>query len=290
MKQTILILLITWLAVTAFAVNWQYQTGEGEVDSSDEAIEKRDSDEDLFSYIFNTLILKNSIPSKTNKQHLEIETAPVFTGYSDVRIPGDTGTLFSLSEDLKADLTPAFRMRWSKRLGEKHNISLLIAPLHVVSKGKIDREVNFAGESFPADTDLKGTYWFNSFRLTYRYDFLQNYKNELGIGFTAKIREAGIMLEGGGQKGKKTNVGFVPIINFRYHRYLGEKWAFLLEGDALAAPQGRAEDVFVGFNYKAADWAKLKLGYRLLEGGADNDEVYNFALFHYAVLGINFGN
>jgi hypothetical protein len=28
------------------------------------------------------------------------------------------------------------------------------------------------------------------------------------------------------------------------------------------------------------------LGYRILEGGADNDEVYNFALFHYAAVGV----
>jgi hypothetical protein len=27
-------------------------------------------------------------------------------------------------------------------------------------------------------------------------------------------------------------------------------------------------------------------GYRLLEGGADNDEVYTFAFFHYAVAGV----
>jgi hypothetical protein len=29
----------------------------------------------------------------------------------------------------------------------------------------------------------------------------------------------------------------------------------------------------------------LKAGYRLLEGGADNDEVYNFALINYAAFG-----
>ena len=32
----------------------------------------------------------------------------------------------------------------------------------------------------------------------------------------------------------------------------------------------------------------VRLGYRILEGGADNNEVYNFALFHYASVGILF--
>jgi hypothetical protein len=30
----------------------------------------------------------------------------------------------------------------------------------------------------------------------------------------------------------------------------------------------------------------IDAGYRLLEGGADNDEVFTFALFHYAVAGV----
>jgi hypothetical protein len=28
------------------------------------------------------------------------------------------------------------------------------------------------------------------------------------------------------------------------------------------------------------------LGYRILEGGADNDEVYTFSLFHYAIASV----
>ena len=30
---------------------------------------------------------------------LDIETGAVFSGYNDIRIPGDEGTLFSLSEE-----------------------------------------------------------------------------------------------------------------------------------------------------------------------------------------------
>ena len=33
---------------------------------------------------------------------------------------------------------------------------------------------------------------------------------------------------------------------------------------------------------------RIRAGYRILEGGADNDEVYNFALFHYASMGISY--
>jgi NAD(P)-dependent dehydrogenase (short-subunit alcohol dehydrogenase family) len=49
-------------------------------------------------------------------------------------------------------------------------------------------------------------------------------------------------------------------------------------------------DDFVGVSLKGvwrlSDRVELDLGYRLLEGGADNDEVYTFAFFHYAVAGV----
>ncbi len=61
-----------------------------------------------------------------------------------------------------------------------------------------------------------------------------------------------------------------------------------LSGDALAAPQGRAEDVLFALLYQISPKMETKIGYRLLEGGSDGDEVYTFALIHYAVIGLGF--
>jgi hypothetical protein len=38
--------------------------------------------------------------------------------------------------------------------------------------------------------------------------------------------------------------------------------------------------------YLAADRISISAGYRILEGGADVDEVYSFALLHYGVVGL----
>ena len=61
-----------------------------------------------------------------------------------------------------------------------------------------------------------------------------------------------------------------------------------MDGDALAAPQGRAEDVLIAATYEVSDNLAIRAGYRILEGGADNDEVYNFALFNYASVGVTY--
>ncbi len=216
----------------------------------------------------------------------DFETGVVSTGYNNVRIPGDQGTLFSFNKDLSASPELFYRIRVSYTIGTRHTLSALYAPLTTNSSGSVSNDIDFAGEMFPANTDIYGTYKFNSYRLTYRYDIVKKPKFEFGLGFTAKIRDARIALSSPGLEAEKTNVGFVPIINFRLFCHLNENLGLLVEGDALAAPQGRAEDVLVAATYRLSDRIGFKAGYRLLEGGADNDEVYSFALFHYASAGV----
>jgi hypothetical protein len=217
---------------------------------------------------------------------IDLETGAVITGYNNVRIPGNAGTLFSLKNDLNAQTNAFFRLRAGYTFRQRHTFFLLYAPLNVKSEGMADRVIDFQGISFPANRMIDATYKFNSYRLTYRYDIIQRSKFELGLGFTAKIRDAEIALRSQELTASKTNVGFVPIIHFRLNWKMNEKFAWLLEGDALAAPQGRAEDVLLAAAYQYSDHLMLRLGYRILEGGADNRTVYNFSLFHYASLGI----
>ena len=234
----------------------------------------------LFLLVF---IFSSSLQAQLS---LDLETGAIFSGYNDVRIPGDGGTLFSLSEELEIDPSVFFRVRVFYDFNPRHHLGVLIAPLSLNSTGQLDRELIFEGKAFPANTPLDATYRFNSYRLTYRYDFLRKEKIELGIGFTAKIRDAETSVRGNGIEGKKTNVGFVPIVHFRMLWNFYDKLGLLLDGDALAAPQGRAEDVLAALKYQVSDRVGFKLGYRILEGGADNDEVYTFSLFHYSSFGV----
>jgi len=216
---------------------------------------------------------------------LDLESGGVFGGYNDVQIPRETGTEISLTDDLELDSKLFFRARLNWNINEKHTLSLFAAPLSINAKGQVDKEVLFEGTTFPEDTPLEALYRFDSYRLTYRYNFHRKENLTIGVGFTAKIRDAEVMLESSEQKSTKTNTGFVPLINFRLEWLFATQFSLLLEGDALAAPQGRAEDVFLGLMYDPVKRLGLKFGYRILEGGADVEEVYNFALLHYISFG-----
>jgi len=231
------------------------------------------------------LLLLPSEAQAQDRWRFDFENGAAISGYNDVRIPGDAGTAFSFTDDLTSDTSYFWRVRADLRIARNHVVSALIAPLRVDAAGTFDHPVSFAGATFAAGVPVKGLYVFNSYRVTYRWEPVQNERWRFGIGLTAKIRDAVTRLEAGDVMAEKTNVGAVPLVNFLLERRLGRGVAVRVEGDALAAPQGRAEDIFAGIVVDAGPRLSFKTGYRVLEGGADNDEVYTFALIHYIAVG-----
>jgi hypothetical protein len=237
------------------------------------------------SFLILLSILASALPAAA-QWSLDAEGGLAWSGYNDVRIPGDTGTLFSLSRDLDAASRAFGRLRLSWQFHPRHTLSVLYAPLRFASTGTVDRDVVFVDRVFPAGQSLQGTYVFNSYRLTWRYGLVRRPRFEFGLGLTVKVRDALIRLESAGQSAEKTDLGLVPLINFRLLWRLGGSWGLLFDGDALAAPQGRAEDVALSVWADLSKSLRLRAGYRLLEGGADNDKVYTFALVNYAFAGL----
>jgi hypothetical protein len=216
----------------------------------------------------------------------DIETGVLFVGRNDTRIPGAGGTKLSLVNDLSTTPAPFVRVRFGYRIADRHLITLLYAPLQLNARGSVDREVVFAGGTFPAGIPLLAVYRFDSYRLTYRYSIVRHEGLDVAAGFTAKIRDAETSLYGTEAR-RKTNTGFVPLLNVHVAwRPNNGPFGIVFDADALAAPQGRAEDIMLAATWAVRDGVELRVGYRMLEGGADNKEVYSFAWLHYLILGL----
>ncbi len=215
-----------------------------------------------------------------------IESGYVTSSYNDVRIPNKTGTLFSLTDDLELSSKEFYRINIIYDWNEKNFIQLLYAPLTLNSEGYAPRGISYNETMFPQNDFLNAKYRFDSYRLTYRRTFYNNNRLTIGLGLTAKIRDAAIELKSSTSKTEKTNTGFVPLINFKIDYKLSPRFSARLEGDALVGPQGRAEDIFAGFDYSINRLFSIFAGYRMLEGGADVDSVYNFTFLHYASAGL----
>ena len=222
----------------------------------------------------------------------DIESGAAFVRYSDIQIPKSTGTLISFAEELSTDPAWFVRGRFTYYINDRNSLSALVAPLVLRASGRVDRDVVFENVTFPANAMLRTVYRFNSYRLSYQHYWLLGDRVKLGLGATAKIRDAAISIEAtpgyadSALFSEKTNIGFVPIIRFSCWWNFIEPLALLLEGDALAAPQGRAEDVSITLQGRIHDRILLKAGYRVLEGGSDVEAVYSFTWINYLLGGV----
>jgi len=218
---------------------------------------------------------------------LDVEAGAVFTGYNNVQIPSDSGTRFSLANEIVSSPALILRVRGGLTMAGRHSIFALAAPLTVRGRGTLGRDINFQGKIFHQGTEVHSTYRFDSYRLTYRYTAIDRPSFGMGAGLTAKIRSADISLMSDSAYASRSDLGVVPLINLMVRYKMTERTGLLLESDALWSPYGRAEDVLLAFQYSPAENHTLRIGYRMLEGGADGGgNVYTFSMFHYVTAGI----
>ncbi len=218
---------------------------------------------------------------------VDVEGGIAFTGYNDVQIPSASGSRISLKDDTGSASALAFRIRAGYTIFDKHTFMLLAAPLSVRGSAVIDRNLSYQGTTFTAGSRVDSVYRFDSYRLTWRYTFMDSGPFELAAGITGKVRSAGISLMGNDGYAIRTDLGVVPLINFMAKWNMTDRFGLLLDGDALVTPFGRAEDALLAIQYRYSDNADLRLGYRVLEGGSDGGgNVYTFALFNYVTAGV----
>jgi hypothetical protein len=177
------------------------------------------------------------------KTQVSLEAGPAWQSRNDQRIPSQGGSDFSLS-DFDSGPFLAYRLYLAHRFGERHELRALYAPLALKIDGSFDRSIAFLDANFAANLPTQALYKFNSYRMTYAYHLDPIEKWTYAVGFTAKIRDAEVRLTQGALSQSKRNVGFVPLLHVRVARALTDTFSLEMDLDGLAAPQGRAFDLF----------------------------------------------
>jgi hypothetical protein len=217
-----------------------------------------------------------------------VEVGAGYQSRNDVRIPGDTGTGFSLKDVQGSGPVPVVRGWGEWRFADKHGLRLTAAPVRVEGTGTLDEDVFFVDKTFEKGTPVKATYQFDTYRLTYRYRFHKSENWNWSWGGTLLLRDAKIALEQEGRHASKSNLGLVPLLHLSGLWQMTPEWRALMEMDGLAGGPGRAIDATVQSFYQTSDRWEFGGGYRTIEGGSDVDAVYTFAWFHVFTLSANY--
>jgi hypothetical protein len=216
---------------------------------------------------------------------LDVELGSVSTVRNSVQIRGDTGTRFDFKSLTGSRGRFSGRTTFTYRTKPGPEWRFVYAPLVVSGTGRLAQATNFDGTLFNSNDPTNGRYQFNTYRLTYRNTWQQRGSSRFGIGGTLLVRDAEIRLARNGVSKSSKNVGLVPLLHLFGETRFAQKWSFAGDLDFAAAAQGRAIDLGLNLGYAVNPNTDLTLGFRVLEGGADNDEVYNFSQFHTWFIG-----
>jgi len=227
-------------------------------------------------------------PALAGELNLEVESGAVWFSRNDTRIPGDTGTTFDMLDLTGSGPEPYVRLYGTYAFNDRHALRVTIAPFEINGTGTLKENTTFEGEVFAADVPTKGTYKFNTYRLTYRWTFHDAARWRFGVGAAALVRDAEISLEQGSKKQSRDDLGVVPLLHFYGAYRFTDQLSLILDVEGTASSLGRAIDAALKARYEFDSNWYVSAGYRTLEGGSDNDDVYTFAWLHYALAEIGY--
>ena len=218
---------------------------------------------------------------------VNLESGAFFTNINDIRY-GSNGTLFSLKNDFQTPVSPFLRLRIGFLTDEKNYFSILYAPLKIVETGTLANDILFDGNNFKANMPIEAVYMFNSYRFTYNRRIISKDNFNFGLGLSAKIRDAGVSLKNSELFKENFNVGFAPLINLIANWDISQKMGVNFFGEGIAASKGRAIDISLSGRYTFSESLQGNFGYRLLEGGANGTDRYNFIQLHFIFASLNY--
>lgn len=218
---------------------------------------------------------------------LTVEAGGVWQFRNDVNIPNESETnRFDFSNFSNGPFIH-HRFESQAKINGRHSIRVVYAPLSLLVRGRLDRTIEFNDVSFDSSNDVEVNYKFNSYRLGYVYNWINRGKHKLDIGVTLKVRDADIRVSQQNTSANYDNLGLVPLLYLAYKYNLSDSLSLFTNADFATSSQGRAFDYTLKLRKKINKNYNLGVGYRVLEGGADNDKVFTFSLLHYATLDLN---
>ena len=232
-------------------------------------------------------ICLNSNLSTNAQPFVNLESGALFTDINNIR-NGNTGTLFSLKNDFQTPVSPFLRLRVGYLINGKNHFSVLYAPLKIIVTSTIEKDILFEGEYFKANIPIEAVYKFNSYRLTYNRRIISKDNFKFGLGLSAKIRDAGVSLKNRDLLIENFSVGFAPLINLLVNWEISKKMGVDFFGEGIIASKGRAIDFSLSGRYSLTKNLQGNIGYRLLEGGADGTNRYNFIRLHFIFASLNY--
>ncbi len=212
-----------------------------------------------------------------------------------VRSPNNSnGTEFNLiTFSERNDPTTTATVQFDAKLSEASNLRFLIEPFEARDIGQFSQPVNFAGDTFPANTDTYSRYRLTDIRLLYNYNLLsQNDRWDLKIGGAVSAQRTVVELatteEPPANYGKVDDWVFLPLLNAEAAYNIGSNMALIAEGNWISTSSDDHFDGSLMFNYMFDRHWDAGIGYGEYKRRTDVSELFNSVKYNVVLLNVGY--
>jgi hypothetical protein len=256
---------------------------------------------DMKPYLYTALLLLSALPARAESPlsalWVEYEAGPAAVFQLDGRY-GPTGTRYDADTlNQRANLYPSQRLALEARLGQRHSLIFLYAPLDLSTRAALRRDIDFRGTLFREGVVVDSRFLFDGYRASYLYRVVDDERLSWDVGASFQVRNAEVNFSAvdGSLHAAEYDIGLVFAVKTRLlYRFPWRLWA-ALEADALSTfglvgPLGGIYDVALtlGVPLTARSDVSAYLRLRALGGGAEvtRRDIYNWGHFGFALVGV----
>jgi membrane-associated phospholipid phosphatase len=219
------------------------------------------------------------------------EFGPALLIRNEIKGPAESGTLFDLNDFEKVDdPTTTSAAMVNVNFKENHDAWVILNPFEARDQGRFKQDVNFGGQTFPADTLTYSAWRLEDLRIGYQYRLPDPGAWDFRFGASLAALWTSIKLQTANDLVSAEIKDFVvmPLLRVFVGYNFSEQFTLLFDIEGMQISTDRLVDSGFMFNWNISrQWATW-VGYRFYDKDIKTDDLFNQV--SYNALGIGVGH
>jgi membrane-associated phospholipid phosphatase len=236
---------------------------------------------------------KSDVVDEKGKPHWSYnwEFGPALLIRNEIKGPAESGTLFDLNEFEKVDdPTTTSAAMVNVNIKENHDAWVILNPFEARDEGRFKQDVNFGGQTFPADTLTYSAWRLEDLRIGYQYSLPDPGAWDFKFGASIAALWTSIKLQTANDLVAAEIKDFVilPLLRVFAGYKFSDRFTLSFDIEGMQISTDRLVDSGFMFNWNIdRRWAAW-IGYRFYDKDIKTDDLFNQV--SYNALGIGVGH
>lgn len=214
---------------------------------------------------------------------------PAYLEKNEITSPTSGGTTFDLYDfDRINDPTTTAGIEFDIFLNKHNELSFFWLPLETRDTGQFSNDVFFAGQTFPANTDMVSAWQQNEIRARYRYNIIpeSNWQIKLGAGLMVQYTEIELATANFSQLAGVDDWVALPILNGSIGYKITPWLTFSVDAEGIYLSDDAMIDAIAAFNFKIGHSWDITLGYEYYARDIETSDLTNHVIYNVPYLAV----